>query len=270
MAGDYKSYLIRASMLLALCIIWTQHLGCMTLQNQQAQQSQVCYVLNNTHSILSNQSRPILPTDHIANVFNWSNNDRAQKQAQKQKIKNSFAIAHCQSRAVQTPWQKLGQKFACNEALFRNIDDDDGCRAMNVCDTTGKNEPIQTISDSLPLHPLIPLPVLLWLFGMFEIFDLILTLQAQDGDAKQATRHSCSLFPLRTIRRLGVVFCLGLLVQSRLHVLSTEHFFPEKIPCNTTHQKQSSDEEKTIDMLCQTRTALCSTPLPLFGSLINR
>ena len=240
MAGDYKSYLIRTSMLLALCIIWTQHLWCMTLQDQQAQQRPVCNVLSSTHCILSNQSRPILPTDHIANVFNWSSNDRAQKQAQKQKMTNSFAIAHCQSRAVQPPWQKVGQKFACTGALFHNIDDDDGCRAMNDCDTTGKKELVQTSSESLPLHPLIPLPVLLWLFGMFEIFDLILTLQAQEDDAKQATRHSCSLFPLRTIRQLGIVFCLGLLMQSRLHVLSTEHFLPmqNSMQCNNSKTKQ--------------------------------
>ena len=147
---------------------------------------------------------------------------------------------HRQSRAVQPPWQKLGQKFACTGALFRNNDDDDGCRAMSDCDTTSKYELVQTNSESLPLHPLIPLPVLLWLLGIFEIFDLIITLQAQEDDAKQARRHSCSLFPLRMIRQLRIVFCLGLLMQSGFHALPVEHLLPmqNSLQCNKSKTKQ--------------------------------
>ena len=111
MAGDYKSYLIRASMLLAFGIIWAQYMWCMALQTQQGQTRNES---SDTCSLVSGSLHLILSKDHPANASNWSIFDRNYQQNENKELLDSFELKHCQSSAEQPTCTKTRQKFPCD------------------------------------------------------------------------------------------------------------------------------------------------------------
>ena len=220
MAGDYKSYLIRASIVLALSIICAQYMWCIALQTQQRQMRNESL---DTYNLVSGNIPLILSEDHPANAFNWSILDRNCRNDKNIELLHSVELdKRCQSSAEQITCAKTQQKIPCVTRNLHGDDDDDVnvCGDSNVKDTVGVNIKTPHELGTIGFSPLIPLPFLLWLMGIFEFFDLIQALQAQENcNNTDGRHHLLRILPLRLIKYLGILFCFGLLVLSGDYVL---------------------------------------------------
>ena len=243
MAGDYKSYLIRASTPLVFCIIGVQHLWCLTLQTQLSQADNVsCDTLCSDSTDLC----PIPPWNHTANARNWSCEDRMHTQNTQQKQSLSFDAKHCQSFAEQ-PFATKTYKNGLQKRTSRN-DDCDGeihyiARGCNADDAS--QLPLYAFTDTT-FEPWFPMP-LLWMMVIFEFFDVVLTLQAQDEQAYARCRRDASrLLPLRLIKLLGIFLCIGLVAQRMDCVLPVEHQSDMHLPCKNYKATCKQKKHKKI------------------------
>ena len=250
MAGGYKSYLIKASTLLAFGIIWAQHFWCLKLQTQHAQVSQSHNVSDGICCSASHPSHLILPEDRPAKVLNWSSFDRTRKKTKHHKSLDLLATSYCQSFAEQTPWQKFRQNSTSIGSCLRDDDDDDAFRVGQDVSIVNALTLTRQISTKSLWDYMLPLPVL-WLLGIFEFFDLVLNLQTQDDkDCEHARRHAQLLLPLRLIRYLGVLLCIGLVMQRGFHVLLVEQLpqlhYPSKYNATKVKQKNCKNRQHEL------------------------
>ena len=218
MAGDYKSYLIKASMLLAFGIIWAQYMWCIALQTQQGH---TCNESFDTCIHVSDSLHLILSEDHPANASNWSIFDRNYLQNKNKELLDSFQLKRCQSSAEQSIRTTTRQKIPC--ITTDPCDDDDDVYAYDDCNVEDTVEVLTWIpnrNDIAHFEPLIPIPILVWLLGLFEFFDFILTVQAQeDRNNAYGRHHVMRILPLRLIRWVGILLCFGSLVLCGDHVI---------------------------------------------------
>ena len=149
-------------------------------------------------------------------------------------------------------------------------------RMMYVCHAESNPYAVDTLDyarkflESLSMGPMIPLPIMLWLVGIFELFDLILLLHAQDDrSVDQPRRHLHLILPLRLIRMFGILLCFGLILQRGCHVL-----LAEQLPClHSSEYSKAKTKQKNLQKDSKhylTHFVLCSKPLPVFDSQPNK
>ena len=267
MAGDYKSYLIRASTALAFCIIWAQHFWCLQLQTQQAQTSQDCNVLIDTCCPASCHLRLIPSGDCPVNVLNWSSLDRTRKPNEQQKLIDVFATMHCQSSAEQPLEQKIRQNSTCIYGCPHDDDEDAVCHAESNPYAVDTMDYAQKFLESLYVGPMIPSPIMIWLVGIFELFDLILLLHAQDDrSVDQSRRRLHLILPFRLIRMFGFLLCFGLILQRGCHALLTEQLpylhSSEYSKAKTKQKKCTKRQQALPDPFCSMFDTTTSVRLP--------
>ena len=249
MAGDYKSYLIRASMLLAFGIIWAQYMWCMALQTQQGH---TCNESSDTCNLVSGSLHLILSEDHPANASNWSIFDRNYLQNKHKELLDSFELKRCQSSAEQPIYTKTRQKIPCITTNLCDDDDDDvdAYDSSKVKDTVEVLTWIPNNNDITHFEPLIPIPILVWLLGLFEFFDFILTLQAQeDRDNAYGRHHVMRILPLRLIRCVSILLCFGSLILSGDHVVLEQFLHvsgPQAPKVATCKQKKCKNRQQPV------------------------
>ena len=152
--------------------------------------------------------------------------------------------------------------------LHDDADDEDACNARNESNTADMLTLAQKLHGVTYFDPLVPLPILVWLMGLFEFFDLVLTLQAQEGcDSAIGRRYAIRMLPLRLIRYVGILLCFGLLILSGEYILPLQQLPPFSDPPGSrkakSKQKKCKHRQKPApDPYCSMFGTTTSVRLP--------
>ena len=158
----------------------------------------------------------------------------------------SFDAKHCQSFAEQ-PFATKTYKNGLQKSTGHD-DDRDGETHYIACERNADD------ASQLPLYAFtdttfvlwLPMPFL-WMVVIFEFFDVVLTLQAQDEHTCARCRRDASrLLPIRLVKLLGMFICIGLVAQRMDYVLPFEHQSDMHLPCKNCKVTRKQNKHKNI------------------------